>query len=259
MDNASDHTAIGRFVNLTPIAQVYKWGGRVRRLLYPPICLFCGGAGADDLDLCAGCHADLHWNRWACHQCALPLPSDTDAKHCGACLRRPPPITRAVAPLTYSPTSRWLITGLKFHQNLGNARLLGELLARHLQTLSDPGPQLVIPVPLHPQRLRERGYNQALEIARPVASRLGLTLEKTAARRIRPTPPQSALDLKSRRRNVRGAFAITRRLDDLHVAIVDDVVTTGHTVHELARVVLAAGAARVDVWSVARAPGVGGR
>jgi ComF family protein len=137
---------------------------------------------------------------------------------------------------------------------LSHARLLGELLAGHLATLVGPRPELLLPVPLHPRRQRGRGFNQALELARPIARRLGVRLVADGCRRLRDTAAQSGLDAAARRRNVRGAFAVNTPVGGRRVALIDDVVTTGHTVTEMARVVAAAGAERVEVWCVARAP-----
>ena len=116
-----------------------------------------------------------------------------------------------------------------------------------------PLPDCLIPVPLHPTRLRQRGYNQALEIARPLSTRLQIPLEIDAVRRIRATPAQALLPLKERARNVRGAFVARRRFDGQRVAIVDDVMTSGHTANSLAQCLRRAGAENIEVWVVARA------
>ncbi len=154
-------------------------------------------------------------------------------------------------PLAYAPpVDRWILD-LKFHARLPVAPLLARLLAGRLR--GEPLPTRVIPVPLHPRRLRERGFNQAVEIARPLCRDLGVALDWGAVRRVRATAHQVGADARARRRNVRGAFAAADDLRGLHVAILDDVVTTGATVGELARVLRRAGAARVEVWAVARA------
>jgi len=172
---------------------------------------------------------------------------------CGRCGDRPPFAATRAAYL-YAPPLDRLVQELKFAGRLGHARLLGELLAAHLQAVGTPPPEMVIPVPLHPRRLRTRGYNQARELARPVARRLDVPLCAHAARRLRDTAAQSDLDAAARRRNVRGAFAVDAGVAGRRVALVDDVVTTGNTVTELARALVAAGAERVEVWCLARAP-----
>ena len=146
-----------------------------------------------------------------------------------------------------------LVAGLKFHDRLAGGRLLGELLARHLLVRGGPLPELILPIPLHPRRLRQRGFNQALELALPLGRRLGVPLDRHSCRRNRATQPQTELDLKQRRRNLRNAFALAGPLPARHIALVDDVVTTGSTSNELARLLKRAGAERVEVWAAARA------
>lgn len=220
----------------------------IQKILYPPTCLLCGAPGSAGLDLCAGCAAEIPRPGPACRLCARPLPQPGI---CGACLRHPPPQERTVAPFPYAGAMRELITGLKFHRQLAHARLLGALLARELEG-STERPALILPVPLHPARLRERGFNQALEIGRPIGRLLQLPVDSGSCRRTRDTPHQMGLHERQRRRNVRGAFSVTGALSGRHVAILDDVVTTGSTAAELARALRRAGAARIEVWAVAR-------
>jgi len=146
------------------------------------------------------------------------------------------------------------IRALKFHQQLGLARLLGEQLARRLAQEA-PRPDLIIPVPLHRARLRERGYNQALEIARPLARALGVPLDFRSLVRIRATAPQTGMTVKARRKNLRAAFALrdAAAVRNLRVALVDDVMTTGSTVQAAAKCLRAAGAREVEIWVIARA------
>jgi ComF family protein len=145
------------------------------------------------------------------------------------------------------------IRALKFHQQLGLARLLGEQLARRLAP-ETARPDLIIPVPLHGARLRERGYNQALEIARPVASALGVPLNFQTLQRVRATAPQTGLAIAARRKNVRNAFRL-RDPDAVrgrHLALIDDVMTTGSTAEAAAQCLRAAGAEKIEIWVVAR-------
>lgn len=147
-----------------------------------------------------------------------------------------------------------MVGAAKFRGQLASARLLGALLADAVRGAGEPRPDLLIPVPLHPRRLAERGLNQALEISRSLGRELGLAPDTSCCRRPVPTAPQTGLDERGRRRNVRGAFATVADLSGLSLAIVDDVVTTGSTVAELATVLRRAGAARIAVWAVARTP-----
>jgi len=148
---------------------------------------------------------------------------------------------------------------LKYQDTLANARVLGVLLAQAVRERGGPLPKLLVPVPLHISRLRERGFNQSTALARYAGRMLEIPRAPRALRRIRDTPSQTALDVGERHRNVRGAFALNgpralrKLLDAGHIAVVDDVVTTGSTLNELRTVLLAAGVERVDLWAVARA------
>jgi ComF family protein len=146
----------------------------------------------------------------------------------------------------------FLIKQLKFHGHLAVARLLGEWLGECLEKQNRPLPDCIIPVPLHPVRLRERGFNQALELARPIARHLGLAVQASALRRIRHTLPQSLIDAQVRHSNVRGAFIVDPSLSVRHVAVVDDVITTGSTVGETARILRTAGVTEIEIWACAR-------
>lgn len=233
--------------------EVNNWPRIIQEWLYPPTCLLCGDDGAGGLDLCRGCMDALPFNRPACPTCGLPLPARSPpGVSCGRCQKRPPAFHSAIVPFRYEEPIRYLIHDLKFRGRTTGARLLGNLLADALLEL-DRRPQCLIPVPLHPARYRERGYNQAAEIARIVARRLRIPLGLDTCRRIRSTRPQAELSAAERRRNLRGAFEVVDKLDADHVALLDDVVTTGSTMNELAKTIRAAGANVVDVWAIARA------
>lgn len=221
--------------------------------LFPPTCLLCGAPGDEGQDLCAGCRADLPVNDRPCRRCALPLPA-TVSLICGQCQQEPPAFDRIIAPFLYQPPMDYLIKALKFQGRLAFARLLGGLLGRIIAERGEPQPECLLPVPLHPSRLRERGFNQALEIARSAARPAGLMVRSDSLRRIRATTPQTQLAGEARRHNVRGAFAVYRPITARHVAIVDDVVTTGSTINELARLLRTAGVAEIEVWACARTP-----
>jgi ComF family protein len=233
---------------------VDRWTKALSAWLWPPRCVLCGQAGQPGLDLCAGCEADLPINDAACSQCAEPLAGAIGRSLlCGACLRRMPPFQCCAAFRYAYPVDR-LIQGLKYRRRLAYGRVLGQLLARRLMTRDGALPQLIVPVPLGTRRYRERGYNQARELALPIHHALGLPLRSDLIVRRRETLEQAALDRKQRRKNIRDAFALTGALPSRHIAIVDDVVTTGSTVTELAKLLRRAGAERVEVWAVARAP-----
>jgi len=224
---------------------------QLRHFILPLRCLLCGDAGAHGLDLCAACAAELPRNRACCARCALPLPAP--AALCGQCQRRPPPWQAAWAPFRYGWPLDRLESRFKFGADLAAGRVLATLWQREPRPPSLP-PALLV-VPLHRQRLRQRGYNQALELARPLARALGVPLHVDALRRVRPTGAQTERDAADRRRNVRGAFAVREGTAlPAHVALLDDVMTTGATLAEAARVLRRAGVRRVEVWALARAP-----
>ncbi len=233
---------------------VYNCIDTIRNALFPPICPCCGGEGDRQLLFCPGCYAKLPFNDHACRHCALPLPpAAPKGSACGRCTRKRPPFHRTLAPLRYEAPVNHLISHLKFNRRLQLLEPLSNLLSSHLQGDGDL-PDLVIPVPLHPLRLRERGFNQSLEIARLVAGKLQLETDWRSAKRIRPTPPQTDLSEKERQRNLRGAFSISGDLRGRHVALLDDVITTGATLTELSRLLIQHGVDRIDLWALARTP-----
>ena len=224
---------------------------RLRYFVLPLRCLLCSAAGADGIDLCADCAAELPRNRSCCMRCALPLA--TPAPLCGECLCRAPPWDAAWAPFRYGWPLDRLESRYKFGADLAAGRVLSTLWRREPCPVELP--QVLLTVPLHRSRLRQRGYNQALELARPLARSLDVPLRHDVLQRVRQTEAQTELDALGRRRNVRGAFALHAGVElPAHAAILDDVMTTGATVAECARVLKRAGVRRVDVWALARAP-----
>lgn len=219
--------------------------------LWPARCLACGERGQRGRDVCDACAKALPWSRIACPTCALPLPIPVPA--CGACLRRSPPLNAVHAAFVYARPLDRLLPRFKFHGDLAAGRLLGQWMVDAFIALPRPG--AVIPVPLHRTRLRDRGYDQALELAKPIARAFALPLVRDALLRHRPTAPQSELDARARRRNVRNAFAVADRLRlPAHVVLVDDVMTTGATLHAAAKALRRAGVQRIDAWVCARVP-----
>jgi ComF family protein len=224
---------------------------RLLRGLWPPRCLACGERGHDGRDLCRACAAALPWNRIACPTCALPLPAPAPA--CGACLQRAPPLDAVHAAFVYAQPLDRLLPRFKFHGDLAAGRLLAQLMADTFATLQPA--DAMMPVPLHRRRLRARGYDQALELARPLARTLGLPLHSETLCRVRPTAAQSELSALARRRNVRDAFVVTGAAKlPARVVLVDDVMTTGATLHAAAKALRRAGVQRVDAWVCARVP-----
>ncbi len=216
---------------------------RIVRAALPQDCLLCG-AWSGDAPLCSPCFGELPPLPPACPVCAMPSPRGAV---CGACMNDPPRFDATVAAWRYAYPVDLLVHSLKFHGRLALAALFARALAGRVAHAD-----VVIPMPLHPARLAERGFNQAAEIARRLAVLKRSTLLSGGARRIRHTLPQAGLALPQRQRNVRGAFACDRSLAGARVAVVDDVMTTGATLDELAKALKRAGAARVENWVVAR-------
>jgi ComF family protein len=220
-----------------------------RRAL-PQRCELCAAASGGEL-VCAACQRSLPRLGPACTVCALPTP---DGEVCGQCLAHPPPFAATVAAFAYAfPVDR-LMHALKYHGRLTLSEWSATaLVAEHERRRGSPRlPDLFAALPLAIERQRERGYNQAFEIARVLAQRLRVPLARDGASRVRTGPPQAALPWSERAKNVRGAFACELDLAGLTVAVVDDVMTTGASLSEFARVLRAAGAVRVENWVVAR-------
>lgn len=224
-------------------------GNPLRQLVGSRRCLLCQGRSAQLL--CSPCDNDLPWNRAACRSCARPVPS-IEIEHCRYCARRRPAFDAAIAAFRYEAPVDRAIQGLKYNADFLAARWLGEALATAVRDSDAARPELLIPVPLHAGRLRRRGYNQALELGRIVGRELGIALRPDLARRQRATDDQIGKTAHERRRNVRGAFAIGAGVRGRPIALLDDVMTTGSTLGELARTCRAAGATRVDCWVIAR-------
>jgi ComF family protein len=224
------------------------WANR----LWPRFCALCDSQTLGAIDLCADCAAAMPRNSRACPVCAEPLAQP--APRCAGCLHRAPYFQSTVAPLLYQTPVDALIQRFKFQENISLANVLAEFLCIDLHERAVRLPRALIPVPLHRTRLRERGFNQALQISKNLASRLDLPIFSDALVRARATAAQSGLDAIARRKNVRGAFVANNLPKCDHVALVDDVMSTHATVNECARVLRKAGVARVDVWVLARRP-----
>lgn len=219
--------------------------------LWPPRCVLCGRSGQGvDVDLCAPCEAELPFNVVHCEICSAPL--QTSARSiCGACLRRRPLFDTSRIPFRFAYPIDHMVRRLKYGSAVAMGRVLGELFARRMQSGSSP--DLLLPVPLAGRRFRERGYNQAIVLAEHIHSTASIALRTDVLVRTRETQVQAGLDQRERRRNIHDAFEVVTALPAAHIAILDDVVTTGSTANEIARVLKRAGAQRVEVWAIARA------
>ena len=214
--------------------------------LLPQDCFVCGQASGERL-LCAACETDLpHLAGPRCPVCALPTAAGAV---CGACQSAPPHFDATTAAFRYAFPVEHLVQALKYRHRLPLAGWLSDALAARVDPAGLDG---IIPLPLSARRMKERGFNQAQEIARPLARRLGLTLLSEACVRVRDGASQASLPWKERQANIRHAFECRIDLTGMRVAVVDDVMTTGATLNELARTLKLHGAARVENWVAAR-------
>ena len=229
-----------------------EWLKNAQYALLGPRCLLCRAPAALDRELCEACLHELPWLEHACRYCALTLTSADTANVCRSCARKPL-FDAAVGTFSYHDPVRWFVTRLKFGGQLAHARLLGDLLGARVLASDLPRPDLLVPVPLHKAGYRRRGFNQAMAIAQRVSRQIDCRIAPEAVTRIRDTGRQSTLPADQRAANVRNAFICTQAIDARHVAIVDDVVTTGQTAAAVAACLKQAGVERVDIYCVARA------
>ncbi|MCP4983331.1 MAG: ComF family protein [Gammaproteobacteria bacterium] len=221
----------------------------INRLLAPGICLACGCALNDAGSLCASCSTQLQTVPNPCHHCAEPNPLESLV--CPACLLNPPRWQKMIAPLQYRGLARDYLIQLKFAEATYLAKTLGlNRINRYRQSL--PRPEVLLPVPLHRSRLFERGYNQAYEIASVWSQALQIPIDRRALSRSRATASQSGLSARQRAQNIHQAFTYAPQRSYRHVALVDDIVTTGSTVTEISKLLHRAGVEYVEVWAIAR-------
>ncbi|MDX2465059.1 MAG: double zinc ribbon domain-containing protein [Porticoccus sp.] len=236
--------------------------------LFPGYCILCGVHSNRSLDLCQPCEADLPINQPCCQRCAIPLASNY---LCGACVTNTPPFNQCTAPLRYEFPVDKLINRFKYGGQLNQGAILAHVLFDKLSeqyqttcSLVTPDPSLttkqhrrpdvIIPVPLHWRRRFIRGFNQSEWLAHFLGKRLKIDVDHQIISRQKHTPPQQGMTRKQRQKNLKGAFHVTHRVDGQHIALVDDVVTTGSTVAELSLLLKKAGAAQVEIWCLARTP-----
>lgn len=222
-------------------------------------CPLCSTPSADLI--CENCTAMLPTISQQCFQCGLPLSIDTETNatnipatklRCGKCLTSPPAFDVCISPFHYALPINQFITQLKFRQKLHYANILAELLITKIESHSERLPDCIIPVPLHKSRLRQRGFNQALEIAKPIAKKYAIELDTKSCVRIISTPPQMEQNKESRKNNIRNAFTVSKEFKHTHIVLVDDVMTTGNTLNEISKAFRKQGVKRIQVWAVAR-------
>ena len=223
------------------------------RLLINQYCALCRLYPATRHGLCDGCHADLPWLLGGCPRCAEPLVADLNL-HCPRCQQQPPAFDRTLAAFSYRFPLTELIPAVKYQRQPTALGWLSATLAELIDDRLERKPQLLLPVPMHPWQLFRRGFNQAALIAERLSRELGIPYHDGILRKIRNTSHQADLGRTERQANLRGSFACQGRVP-AHVAIVDDVMTTGSTADELARLLRRHGAEQIDVWLLARTPG----
>ncbi|MDQ8039398.1 MAG: ComF family protein [Rickettsiella sp.] len=225
------------------------------RWFFPYTCILCSEVTKREIDLCLECEKSLPWLGHVCIHCTAPLCFESNAV-CGTCLKKPFPFSKTCILFSYTEPIRKLITGIKFQRRLLYANILGNLLAEKLTLLyqNENLPEILIPVPLYKKRLHQRGFNQAMELARPIRKRLNIPIDYKSCQRIHNTAAQTTLPANQRSTNVKNAFAVLeqKNVRNKHIAILDDVMTTGHTLIEFSRPLYDAGVKKIDVWCCAR-------
>ncbi|CAM3424524.1 ComF family protein [Legionella longbeachae] len=213
------------------------------------ICILCKQYHNDKMAVCSHCIELMPLLGPGCHHCAYPLP-DTQFLVCGHCIKNPPSFDRAFIKYTFEEPLRTLLHQFKYHNGLYLTSFLSYLIFKSLSSQVEM-PQCLIPVPMHPQRIKRRGFNQAAILARSLAKKFKLPCDLFSCQKTLNTKPQAGLDEKQRKINLRSAF-VTHQLPYQHVAIIDDLLTTGNTANELAYTLKKSGVKQVDVWCCAR-------
>ena len=216
--------------------------------LLPVPCFLCGNPATQSM-LCRHCEAELPQIDRSCTLCAMPLQQGLI---CGQCLKKPPRHQRAVTAFLYAEPIDRCISAFKYQQQLGFTKLFADKLLSQIQQNAEL-PDCIIPIPLHPKRLRKRGFNQAHELSKVLSQLLAIPVAMDTLYRVRHTPPQAALPLKQRRRNIKNAFRCKSDSLPARIALVDDVYTTGITLDEAAKTLQRQGAEYIEVWTIARA------
>lgn len=245
------------------IKRPHFWAARLRHFLkvLPCICEICARPSGNLL--CEKCRLRLTHNDKCCVQCAEELPtkmasvSAPQSKRCGRCISNPPAFQQTFFAYDYNGPVAKLIQRFKFNEALILNQLLTDMVTSRLRAHDFPLPDALIPVPLHPARLKQRGFNQSYELAKSVGKALNIPVHQALLIRTRNTPNQSGLDRKTRENNVKGAFRFQASQDKTclsgkHLAIIDDVITTGSTTREVAKVLKRSGVSRISVIAVAK-------
>jgi len=215
--------------------------------LLPEKCALCGQNS--QLGFCIHCQGLLPWKLCPCSICGVEL---AEPGICGRCQVKPPYYQRSAIPFHYRPPISDHIQGLKYHSRFPHAVAMGKMLSQWITKNTDELPDVILPVPLHRQRINDRGFNQAIEIAQVLSKQLGIPLKRSLLSRTINTVSQTGLNEKMRLKNVRKSFKLLKPCSYEHIALVDDVVTSGSTVNEAARALKEAGSYNISVWAIAK-------
>lgn len=229
--------------------------------LFPKYCVLCGFKSDTELELCQVCNQALPWLQDACYQCGAILEQGKESIRCRDCIISPPAFDRLCALFNYEMPISKLMPQLKFHDKLLYGKLLGQLLLQEYPKWYglELEPEALLPVPLADGRLRQRGFNQVLEILRPIMQTKKFPILSDHCVRVKSTKPQTKMSMRYRRRNLRGAFKMMQRIPYRHIAVVDDVYTTGSTIQAISEVLRKVGVEQIDVWCIFRTQSLRGR
>ena len=228
---------------------------KIEQWFFPYICCLCEQYSKNYQDLCQACKDLLPWVSDRCYRCGSRLREDSITSYvCRWCEDRTFYYDRLMCAFDYLPPIIQLISGFKYGNNLVYGRILGKLLAEACKNgyQNTSLPQAIIPVPLHIKRLRKRGFNQSFELAKPVSECLNLPIRYKACQRHKNTLPQAGLNAYQRQQNLKQAFLMLENVSYEHIAIVDDIVTTGSTVNALSKCLKEAGIEKIDIWCISR-------
>jgi len=235
------------------VTLIYNCIEKLQSVLFSPTCILCGQLTHTTASLCPECTTELPYNKQCCSCCSIPLDQKTQKKLlCGACQKQPLSYQYSQIPLIYKKPINRFIQNFKFNNDFVTGKILCDIFESRLPNVSKIKPQALVPVPLHPSRIRLRGYNQALWLANRLSKFTGIKVDNNLIKRIKKTSPQQELKSKQRRTNLKDAFQLNKTIHYKSIAIIDDVVTTGTTVSEIAKLFKKEGVAQIEVWALAR-------
>jgi ComF family protein len=238
------------------IKRLMTFGNQIYTSILPYHCVLCGNLSTRKQDLCEPCYQDLPLLTHSCPRCAKVFLHEVPSSICGACLKSTLAFQKTFALFIYQAPITQLIINLKFHHALINARILGELLAEQIQQhwyKKTALPEAIFPVPLHADRIKQRGFNQSIEIAKPIEKQLNIPIDYHSCLRTKNTFAQATLSATRRLQNTQHAFKLIKPIPYKHIAVIDDVITTSNTIKAFCQTLKQGKVEQIDVWSCARA------